>query len=414
VKGTTGSCCAAPPPPPPPTATITQTIVAGSTLAGVVTWHGVYDANADGVEDDPGSVNFRVDGALVLNEINPPFGDTAGFWDSTSVANGPHTFQVEAVNDAGTVLVSNTVTATVSNGAPPPAAQCADGIDNDGDTFVDMADPGCSSTTDNDETNAAPPPPTGFPDASNTGTPAGTVLHACSGQITQSGVYDKCQFDGPVIVDAANVTIQNSLILGPVRPSDTLTGLVIKDTTINCQCLSTSDNDTPVAIMENNYTLLRVNLFNAGHGAAAKNNVVIQDSYIHGLGGNTQAHKDGIFVGDGHGQRFIHNNVECNDGSSRGCTAAIGIFDDFSDVYDVVIDGNLLNTNGAACFYASGGPEKSFVSHDITFTNNHFGRKFEQNCGVLAPVFYWDSSKPGMVWSGNVWDDTGLPVPPAY
>jgi hypothetical protein len=25
-------------------------------------------------------------------------------------------------------------------------------------------------------------------------------------------------------------------------------------------------------------------------------------------------------------------------------------------------------------------------------------------------VTYWDSSQPGMVWSGNVWADTGLPV----
>jgi hypothetical protein len=39
---------------------------------------------------------------------------------------------------------------------PPPAAQCADGNDNDGDGKIDVADPGCVSTTDNDETD--PPP----------------------------------------------------------------------------------------------------------------------------------------------------------------------------------------------------------------------------------------------------------------
>jgi hypothetical protein len=44
------------------------------------------------------------------------------------------------------------------NAPPPPPAQCADGVDNDGDSLVDLADPGCSSATDNDETNAAPPP----------------------------------------------------------------------------------------------------------------------------------------------------------------------------------------------------------------------------------------------------------------
>jgi hypothetical protein len=40
--------------------------------------------------------------------------------------------------------------------APKPA--CSDTQDNDTDTLVDMADPGCASPDDNDETNAPPPP----------------------------------------------------------------------------------------------------------------------------------------------------------------------------------------------------------------------------------------------------------------
>ena len=46
----------------------------------------------------------------------------------------------------------------LGGGSPPPAAQCADTRDNDGDRLVDMADPGCTSPSDNDETNAPPPP----------------------------------------------------------------------------------------------------------------------------------------------------------------------------------------------------------------------------------------------------------------
>lgn len=42
---------------------------------------------------------------------------------------------------------------------PPPKAQCEDGVDNDGDGKIDYpADPGCSSATDNDETNVVVPP----------------------------------------------------------------------------------------------------------------------------------------------------------------------------------------------------------------------------------------------------------------
>ena len=31
--------------------------------------------------------------------------------------------------------------------------QCADGVDNDGDGLIDLADPQCSSRNDNDEAN---------------------------------------------------------------------------------------------------------------------------------------------------------------------------------------------------------------------------------------------------------------------
>ena len=42
---------------------------------------------------------------------------------------------------------------------PPPApAQCDDGVDNDGDGFTDMDDPGCVNAQDNDEANAPLPP----------------------------------------------------------------------------------------------------------------------------------------------------------------------------------------------------------------------------------------------------------------
>ena len=49
----------------------------------------------------------------MLSEINAPFGDT--FANGTiTVSNGQHTFQVRALNDAGTLLATNTVTATVT------------------------------------------------------------------------------------------------------------------------------------------------------------------------------------------------------------------------------------------------------------------------------------------------------------
>src|SRR5262249_46207008 len=94
-----------------------------------------------------------------------------------------------------------------------------------------------------------------FPGPGNTGVPAGTTLHSCATTIPTSGTYDACQFDGSVAVKAQNVRITRSLIKGQVTPS---TGLVISDSTIACGCWSTSASSTPTAIMESNFTLLRV------------------------------------------------------------------------------------------------------------------------------------------------------------
>ena len=84
-------------------------------------WRAVYDANGDKVEDDPGSIQFLVDGKQVLSEINAPFGDTFAT-GSITVGNGQHTFQVRALNDSGTLLATNTVTATIANRNTPAAA----------------------------------------------------------------------------------------------------------------------------------------------------------------------------------------------------------------------------------------------------------------------------------------------------
>ena len=255
----------------------------------------------------------------------------------------------------------------------------------------------------------------GWPNAGNTGVPKGIKLRSCGTRIASAGTHDKCRFDGDVTVLADNVKITRSLIRGSVNAGSggEQTGLVISDTTIDCGCLA-DETSTPPAIMESNYTLLRVNIFNAGHGAAVKNNVTIQDSYIHGLGANTDAHKDGIYSGDGSNVVIRHNNIECNDGSRAGCTAAIGLLTDFGPISHWTIDHNLLNTNGSYCFYGSGGPQKKYTTNHIAFVNNHFGRSVYTKCGAYGPVAYFDVNAAGNVWSSNVFDGSGNHVSADY
>jgi parallel beta-helix repeat protein len=103
---------------------------------------------------------------------------STGLYTAGSAAGS---FTVKATISATSISSTTTVTITVpastteicGNGidddgdglvdegcsVPPPLPACADGLDNDGDGKIDLADPGCSSATDTNETDALPPPP---------------------------------------------------------------------------------------------------------------------------------------------------------------------------------------------------------------------------------------------------------------
>ncbi len=61
---------------------------------------------------------------------------------------------VATLTNAFTLTPQNTTcTGDESTPPPPPVVQCTDGFDNDGDTFIDAADPQCTGPTDNSESS---------------------------------------------------------------------------------------------------------------------------------------------------------------------------------------------------------------------------------------------------------------------
>lgn len=71
----------------------------------------------------------------------------------SGLANGGYTFKVKAKDTAGNNSTAAKKAFTVSTTTTKP--QCSDGVDNDGDGLIDYPnDPGCTSATDTDETNA--------------------------------------------------------------------------------------------------------------------------------------------------------------------------------------------------------------------------------------------------------------------
>jgi hypothetical protein len=250
-----------------------------------------------------------------------------------------------------------------------------------------------SSTSGSDSSASS-----GFPSAATTGVPAGTVLtDSGSIDVTVDGtVIDALRIDGCVTVDANNVTIKRSLVLGggcyePIHNNGS--GLVVMDTEIDGQ-------DTPMcgeAIGYQGYTIQRVNAHGCSDGPrlAGSDSITIQDSYIHDLSNLPGDHGDGmqaygLELAAGNKLTVLHNTIE------GGNNAAIFTADGATG--DMIVDGNLL--------MGPNYPLKLYDNHAWVRNNLIFDNTGDYYDGFYGPVsvFYGNSTDPGltiMEWTNN-------------
>ena len=148
----------------------------------------------------------------------------------------------------------------------------------------------------------------GYPDASNTGVPAGTTLTPTPGFTagTNNAVYSGLDISGTVRVTASNVTIKNSRISHvdffgiDMEPGGSAT---IEDVEIDCGRAGTK------GIVDENFTAIRVNIHNCEDGAFIGEHATIKDSYIHDLATSPDAHNDGIQAMDAINVTIEHNRI---------------------------------------------------------------------------------------------------------
>jgi len=297
---------------------------------------------------------------------------------------------------------------------PPPAAACADGVDNDGDGKVDLSDPGCSSATDTDETDA-PPPPTGFPDASNTGVPAGTSLTAYTGPstVTAANTVIVGKTIGCITVAAAGVIIRSSRITCgggyAVYVDDrtsTQTLVTVEDSEISCSNAAGS-----AGVGEADFVVRRTEITGCENGFDINQNALVEDSYVHNLYNGGGSHLDGAQLAGGHWNgssypccaqnvTFRHNTMYgMGDNDTSFGTSAI-ISNPSGDV-NILVDNNLL-AGGAYTLYC----DYQAKATNYQVLNNHFSTRFRSTVG-----FYGMSTGcSDETQSGNVIHETGQPV----
>ncbi|MBL7501232.1 right-handed parallel beta-helix repeat-containing protein [Frankia sp. CNm7] len=223
--------------------------------------------------------------------------------------------------------------------------------------------------------------------------------------ITKPGtVVDGMDVYGCITVAADNVVIRNTRILckdwyGVRAFADgrESRNLLIEDVEISC-----GGNGEFMAVAFSNYTARRLNVHDCGDGLRAADNVTIEDSYIHDLVAGPDVHNDGIQSDGGSNVLIRHNRIEVRFSQ----TSPILMSTNTAPISDVVVEGNYL-AGGGYCLYAGttgGGPVTN-----MRVVNNRFSQKFFPKCGYWGPA---TGAGPDTVWSGNVWDETNVPVEP--
>jgi hypothetical protein len=176
---------------------------------------------------------------------------------------------------------------------PPPPARCADGVDNDGDGAVDLADPGCTGSADDDEANVLPPPPSGgFPNPASTGVPDGwtpTTTRTTNLFVTAPGavIQDVLFANGADLkVAAPNVTVRRSKFEGGwidnnITNQPDGTGLLLEDVSMAAPDHA-GGNFQEGAISYGGYTARRVEITGRSEGFRVSSGgpVVIEDSFV--------------------------------------------------------------------------------------------------------------------------------------
>ena len=246
--------------------------------------------------------------------------------------------------------------------------------------------------------------PTGFPDASNTGVPVGTVLKTYTGPmtITKAGtVLDGYQINGQLTILADNVTVKNSLIKTShdwwgIQSSDATNFLAQNNTIIgDGSAEGNSGLGGNGTFIGNNISGFENGIFTGG-GA----NIVIKGNYIHDLQNNgSDPHYDGMQVMGGEKNLLIEGNTVLGRGNA----------DLFIDSQWAPIDGVTIKNN-----YLAGSSDIGYTMYIVSDDTGGLitNASVTNNYVEKGQYGYYDLYKTSPVFSGNVeWDATKTSAP---
>lgn len=251
------------------------------------------------------------------------------------------------------------------------------------------------------------------PGPENTGVPAGVSLTP-SGPVTvteDGAVIEGLDVDGCIRIDADDVVVRNTRIRCSRQPGEDRTHAIRvrgRNTLIEHVEIDGRGDPWTMGIVGSLVTVRHTEIHGVGDGIKAATRSRYESNYIHSLVAGEGQHNDGIQMSQGRdavirGNRIVHRPQQ---------TSAILIKADNGAISDVTIEGNWLEGGNYTLYVIGKGPSPrgdgsrtDYATTDVLVRGNHFSRSYKH--GILL-----SRNVDGLVWAGNVWDDTGEPIGP--
>lgn len=239
----------------------------------------------------------------------------------------------------------------------------------------------------------------GFPDASNTGVPAGTSLTLFNTDLFTSSnnqVIDSLDIRGSLVINHTGVTvtkcrISNWSIFG-VECEPGAHSMTMSDCTID------GGVNPGTCVVNSNFTMLRCDVKGAENGWDVGSSVTIQDCFCHDLyNAGADPHADCIQLNDGASNVTIRHNTLLSKGADGSDTTSCIISPLASTgINNITIDNNVM-AGGAFSLY---GPQ-SGTGTAITITSNKFWDLYFPGSGRSGAFGSWTDATDEATVSGN-------------
>jgi hypothetical protein len=190
------------------------------------------------------------------------------------------------------------------------------------------------------------------------------------------------------------VSCPDYIVISSFGGAYTGAGLLIEDSEIDCQ------GTRGTAVGDTNFTVRRVDIHGCENGFDVDGDVLIEDSYIHDLHQDAEAHTDGAQITHvGHDVTLRHNTIYANDGTSAIISPNVSA----GVLSNILIEENLI-AGGAYTLYC----QQDGQGDDYRVIDNHFSTLFYPTVGAYGP---WTDCEDEAEVRGNVYHETGEPLP---